>query len=620
MSSNFENQAAANVKRAYTPTPWRRKPSLTVFSGLSDLAKVTGVAGPATVANWRTRLTGFPAPKSSGKFDLVEVLEWMRDHGPRRTDVRDVPVLRVWPHFAAAYQDSAEAPPPAARATMVALVLLRHALQRMRVQTDGGLGWQGLVDTVLEPHHADAPLWVPFADYLRLLASDLEAADARLRGLLVEQLTVTGDDALHLMDLVDLLDRIDERGSEEALDHVLMVDPDRSRSTRASGRRLARLAVAMARLQPGHVLLDPAVGEGSVLSRAWSDVGSNVQLFGQEVDPAVWTTVRSRLLLQGVQADLGSRPADSLRDDQHASVRADAVVIDPPLGENAPALDRWIEYGLSHLASAGRAVVVLPMHEFVSVRTVRRRPQERMRKMLVGLLADDLVEGILVVPARLRPDVVGPSMLVSLRPGGGKVVHVVHSEADAGGLWTAGRLSQLAEAIRTDGLEAAGRGIPGLVVHSTPAHRVFPVLEQAASVKPGSERSAIGKLDAAQVFDSVNRHRASRPSVLLSLEALMEQPDEARESSWSYSVASEPPASAPPAVSAVEELSARLRELSQEASQQRRALSQLRDRQAMLRASVRELLMQFELHRSGIDAATFEELRRYITRVEHELG
>lgn len=597
MSGNNEKIAAANVKRQYTPTPWRRTPSLTVFCGLSDIAHATGVAGPATVANWRSRLSGFPAPRAGGKFDLVEVVEWMRDHGPRGTDVRDIPVRKVWPHFVAAYHDAAQKPSADSRATMVALVLLRHSLLRTTLVPEAPLQWQGIVRAALEQHHADAPMWVPFADQLRLAASDLEAADPRLRGLLVEQLTVHGSDAVHLMDLVDLLDRFEDHKDVGALDAVLDLDPERSRSTRSSGRRLAALAVGLARLEPGHTLLDPAVGEGTVLAHAHRRLGGEVRLLGQEISSAVWATARSRLLVTGVDADLGERPADSLRDDLHPGVRADAVVIDPPLGEGAPALDRWIEYGLGHLAPGGRLVVVLPMHEFVPVRTARRRPSERMRTLLRGLLADDLVESILVVPARLRGDIVGPSMIVALRLGSRKPVEIGGVDLDSAKLWLGNRVGEISDVIRSNGVVAAAQGQPGMFADSVPTHRVFDVLESIAATrsKPMPD-SAMGRFGMS-VDEAV-------------LDALMEPP---RSAPSTPSTPSTPP-------SPLEELAGRLSEVSREASQQRNELARLRDQHSLLRAGVRGLIEQIVRQREAIDPAAFRELSYDIDRLQRELG
>jgi hypothetical protein len=608
---------------------------LTVLVGLTEIASVTGVAGSATVANWRTRLSGFPAARSGGKFDLVEVVEWMRDHGPRRTDVRNISAIHVWPLFAAAYQDASGRRPAESRATMVALVLLRHAVERMRVRTDGGLDWQGVVQSVLVPNHADAPLWVPFADQLRLLAADLEAADARLRGLLVQQLTVQGTDARHLMDLVDLLDRIELAKGGRALEAVLQLDPERSLSMRSSGRRLSALVVALGRVQPGHTLLDPAAGEGTILSRAWRDVDGEVRLAGQEVDHSVWVTARSRLLVEDVAADLGERSADSLRDDLHAGSRADVVVVDPPLGDGAPALDRWVEYALGHLAPGGRVVMVLPLHEFVPVSTVRRRPQDRMRKMLQRLLADDLVEHAVVVPSRLRSDIPGPSMLLVLRQGSGPLVHVGGSEADGRSLWSGRMLDELAREIRLHGLESPEVSELGLTVASVPAHRVFQALEEFASVKPRSSKQ-------------IAEHAPLRSSVLERLDAIAIEPDDIRSSlgAPSYSApgweavslnsrrqassramlraerAGRAEAAGRPAASRspLEELSSRLSELSSEAQQQRRELTELRDRHALLRAAVRELLQQLQRHGAAIEPSAMRELRFDIDRVERELG
>jgi hypothetical protein len=408
------------------------------------------------------------------------------------------------------------------------------------------------------------------------------------------------------MDLVDLLDRFDEHQGVRALEAVLELDPERSRSTRSSGRRLATLAVAMARLHSGSTLLDPAVGEGTVLAHAHHRLGDSLRLLGQEISPAVWTTARSRLLVEGVDADLGERPADSLRDDLHPTVRADAVVIDPPLGEGTPALDRWVEYGLGHLAPGGRLVVVLPLHEFVPVRTVRRRPSERMCNMLRGLLADDLVESILVVPPRVRGDIVGPSMMVALRHGSSGPVQIGGIDLDVAKLWFGHRFGDVADAIRAKGVVAAAQGQPGMFADSVPTHRVFEVLEQvAASRSKSTPNSAIGHFGMSVdevVFDAMQEARPSR------LAAPLRSP------------AAPQLRSAAPTRSPLEELADRLSEVSREAEQQRNELGRLRDQHSLLRASVRELLDQIVRRRDAIEPTAFRELSYDIDRVQRELG
>jgi len=235
-----------------------------------------------------------------------------------------------------------------------------------------------------------------------------------------------------------------------------------------------------------------------------------------------------------------------------------------------------------------------------------------MQNMLRRLLADELVEGILVVPSRLRGDIVGPSLMMSLRPGSEPSVPIVSSRPDVRSLWSGSRLSEMAESIRTLGLEETGRSVEGLNLLRTPAFRVFEALEEIASLRSRSE-----KLDA-----------QSEATLLV---ATSEEPP-----IRGYSVASAPEmdlielALRPARGSAVrrsaaasspfEELTIRLKDLSREAGRQREELAELRDQHTILRAAALELLQQIERRRHDIDPAVYRKLLPAIERVQAELG
>jgi hypothetical protein len=106
---------------------------------------------------------------------------------------------------------------------------------------------------------------------------------------------------------------------------------------------------------------------------------------------------------------------DSLRSDQHKDVRAQIVFIDPPVVDDGPPLERWLEFGLAHLAADGRLVIALPLSELVAVKAARRLPSKRLVPLVESLASAGMLEGLLVVPPRVRKDIVGPVVVCLFR-------------------------------------------------------------------------------------------------------------------------------------------------------------------------------------------------------------
>ncbi|MCX6722714.1 MAG: type I restriction-modification system subunit M [Candidatus Staskawiczbacteria bacterium] len=129
---------------------------------------------------------------------------------------------------------------------------------------------------------------------------------------------------------------------------------------------------------------DAACGSGSLLLRLgeFTDV---VNYYGQELNPTTYNLARMNMILHGVHFDRFSiRQGDTLREDMHADLKAEAIVANPPFsaewkGESDPVLahdDRFSQYGrlapksaadyafvthmLYHLADNGTMAIVLP--------------------------------------------------------------------------------------------------------------------------------------------------------------------------------------------------------------------------------------------------------------------
>jgi type I restriction enzyme M protein len=129
---------------------------------------------------------------------------------------------------------------------------------------------------------------------------------------------------------------------------------------------------------------DPTCGSGSLLLRL-KDYVDVAEYYGQELNPTTYNLARMNMILHGVRFDhFKICQGDTLTDDMHADLKAEAVVANPPFsaqwkGDSDPQLlhdDRFSQYGrlapksaadyafvthmLYHLADNGTMAVVLP--------------------------------------------------------------------------------------------------------------------------------------------------------------------------------------------------------------------------------------------------------------------
>lgn len=187
---------------------------------------------------------------------------------------------------------------------------------------------------------------------------------------------------------------------------------------RYTPQSVARLLVEMIEPIRGRIY-DPCCGSGGlfvsserfVLARGGRK--EDLALYGQEAHLAAWRLARMNLAIQDIDADLGSRPADSFLDDLHRDLKADYVLANPPfktsldsgsLRDNerwafgippaASASFAWIQHCIFHLAPRGITGLVLPNGPLFS-----QRPGEwEIRKNLVEA---DLADCIVALPGQL---------------------------------------------------------------------------------------------------------------------------------------------------------------------------------------------------------------------------
>jgi hypothetical protein len=354
-------------------------------SEIAALAKVD----PSVVSNWRKRHQDtFPQPVVEGRrklFDADAVLNWLADNGkmvrkPEWLGSRTLGQLAMKTDMS--------------RDGLAAFVLI------------GALA-HGLVPGVKAPEARRLPAVTSsrrtFKSGLRHLARELEDAHVELAGLLVDAIghrTTPGPRLAAVAGVILGGFETDEPATgmlDGALD-VLATDRARGPATWTS-HALAEIMVALA-CRPGASVLDPAAGEGELLIWAAGRTGSDASRHGTDRDAAAWRVARVRLLLRGLTSDL--HVADSFENDPFIDRRVDAVLVDPPLYGDAPAVE-WLRYAVTHLAEGGRAAIAMP---------ARSGP----RSALAEAFRRREVEAVVLLPASARSDARGPLAVALLAP------------------------------------------------------------------------------------------------------------------------------------------------------------------------------------------------------------
>lgn len=428
--------------------------------GVSEIADLAGVKGAAVVTNWRARSSRFPEPKVGGtqpRFDLDEVMQWLRHDAPRGRVAPEVDPDWLWPRLVDAF--AREAGVADVRPALAALIAVRHLV------ADGD-DWRGFVSS------GD-----PAA--LRRAARAAERAAHGLRDELVRRLAVSGtaDYTAHLAVVLDA----SVSGSERHLAAVL--DLEASTGRRPSVRTRAALTgsmIGLAEVRPRDRVFDPACGVGDLLVECTQrGVGS---VCGQDVDADATFLATVRLTLLGADVRLAPAGHDSIVDDQFATQRFDLVLVDPPVGDAAPPLGRWLEHALDHLAPEGRLVISMPLHELVPVRAARRRPDRRLVDLLGKVAVSTPLRAAAVVARGGRADVTGPVVVLCLggvaQRDGARAVPVVTLLERPRDLSVAVVAEAMADAV-------AGRGGAGgveVVVETADAAEVFAVLRAAGEL------------------------------------------------------------------------------------------------------------------------------------------
>ncbi|MEC5185892.1 type I restriction-modification system DNA methylase subunit [Cryobacterium sp. MP_3.1] len=148
--------------------------------------------------------------------------------------------------------------------------------------------------------------------------------------------------------------------------------------------------------------------------KAHDGVRNDISVYGQEQNPTTWRLAKMNLALRGIEANLGPEWGDSFTNDQHADLRADFVIANPPFNiknwgadklagdvrwqhGNPPANNAnfaWIQHMLHHLKPTGTMATVLANGSLSG----QAGGEGEIRKNLVE---KDLVECIVALPGQL---------------------------------------------------------------------------------------------------------------------------------------------------------------------------------------------------------------------------
>ncbi|MEU1970527.1 N-6 DNA methylase [Microbacterium sp. NPDC019599] len=206
----------------------------------------------------------------------------------------------------------------------------------------------------------------------------------------------------------------------------------------------------------GRLVFDPAAGTGGLLLDAL-DRGLAQYADGYEIDESALRIARRLFLLADAPAHIALR--DSFDVVGERGPTADLVLCDPPLGawwrndnprargwrygepQSSSADLGWVQISLDHLSPTGTALVVTTLG---ALHRLGRDAEIRS-----GLLRDDRVRGIVVLPARLRSNTAIPLAVWILGDAGtspGTVLLVDGSEFDSSELGPEGRLASITKA------------------------------------------------------------------------------------------------------------------------------------------------------------------------------
>lgn len=182
---------------------------------------------------------------------------------------------------------------------------------------------------------------------------------------------------------------------------------------------VVRLLVAMIEPFKGRVY-DPCCGSGGMFVQseqfveAHNGKRNDISVYGQESNPTTWRLAKMNLAIRGIEANLGSKWADTFHEDLHPGLKADYILANPPFNDSDWGRDRlekdnrwkfgkppagnanfaWVQHFIHHLAPSGIAGFVLANGSLSS----QQSGEGDIRRELIE---QDLIDCIVALPGQL---------------------------------------------------------------------------------------------------------------------------------------------------------------------------------------------------------------------------
>jgi len=260
--------------------------------------------------------------------------------------------------------------------------------------------------------------------------SQIEAENTKLKGILDKRYARAQLPDGKLGELVDLVSKIgfgdDPSNARDILGQVYEYFLGQFAS--AEGKRggqfytpasIVKTLVAV--LAPHHgKVYDPCCGSGGMFVQSERFIEAHggklgdVSIYGQEANPTTWRLAAMNLAIRGLDFNFGKEPADTFIRDQHADLRADFVLANPPFNISDwwhDSLDddprwiygtppqgnanyAWLQHMLYHLKPTGRAGIVLANGSMSS----SQNTEGNLRKAMIEA---DVVEIMIALPGQL---------------------------------------------------------------------------------------------------------------------------------------------------------------------------------------------------------------------------
>jgi type I restriction enzyme M protein len=165
---------------------------------------------------------------------------------------------------------------------------------------------------------------------------------------------------------------------------------------------------------------DPCCGSGGMFVQSEKFIEAHggklgdVAIFGQEANPTTWRLAAMNLAIRGIDFNLGKEPGDTFTRNQHADLRADFILANPPFNisdwwhgslegdarwvygdpPQGNANYAWLQHMLHHLKPTGRAGIVLANGSMSS-------SQNNEGVIRAAMVDADVVEVMVALPGQL---------------------------------------------------------------------------------------------------------------------------------------------------------------------------------------------------------------------------